>query len=354
MARTEFIAAIELGSSKIIGVAGEKNSDGSIQVLAYVKEDASSLIQKGLIYNIDKTAQCLTNIINQLEGILKNSISKVYVGIGGQSMRTIKNVVVRDLDEETIISQEFIDNICDENIEYPLVNMDILDVAPQEYKVGNNLQVDPVGVACNHVEGHFLNIIARSYVKKKLEQAFAQAKIEIADTLIAPLITADAVLTESERRSGCALVDFGADTTTVSVYKNNILRFLSVLPIGGNNITHDITNLQIEEDEAERMKINFGNVAYEEEEGENPVLHVLEDGVKSIEMATLNHIIEARAEEIVINVWNQIQLSGYEDKLLSGLIITGGGANLKNLDTMLRKITKIDKVRIAQIGRAHV
>ncbi len=348
MATTEFIAAIELGSSKVTGIAGRKNSDGSMQVLAYAKEDSSSFIRKGIIYNLDKTAQSLTSIINKLEGDLKNSIAKVYVGIGGQSLRTVRNVVSRDLNEETIISQELVDAICDENLEIPLVDMDILDVAPQEYKIGNNLQADPVGVAGSHIEGRFLNIVARASIKKNLERCFEQAKIEIADLLISPLVTANAVLSESERRSGCALIDFGADTTTISVYKNNILRFLTVLPLGGNSITRDITSMQMEEEEAERLKITFGNVMYEEEESEEAATCQLEDGSRTVELQALNNIIEARAEEIITNVWNQIQLSGYDDKLLSGIIITGGAANLKNLDTMFRKRTKIEKIRTAR------
>ena len=348
MATTEFIAAIELGSSKVTGIAGRKNRDGSMQVLAYAKEDSSSFIRKGIIYNLDKTAQSLTSIINKLEGDLKNSIAKVYVGIGGQSLRTVRNVVSRDLNEETIISQELVDAICDENLEIPLVDMDILDVAPQEYKIGNNLQADPVGVAGSHIEGRFLNIVARASIKKNLERCFEQAKIEIADLLISPLVTANAVLSESERRSGCALIDFGADTTTISVYKNNILRFLTVLPLGGNSITRDITSMQMEEEEAERLKITFGNVMYEEEESEEAATCQLEDGSRTVELQALNNIIEARAEEIITNVWNQIQLSGYDDKLLSGIIITGGAANLKNLDTMLRKRSKIEKIRTAR------
>ena len=153
MATTEFIAAIELGSSKITGVAGKKNSDGSMQVLAYAQEDSSTFIRKGVIFNLDKTAQSLTSIINRLEGELKNSIAKVYVGIGGQSLRTVRNVVSRDLEEEAIISEELVSAIGDENIAVPVVDMDILDVAPQEYKVGNNLQANPVGLVGSHIEG---------------------------------------------------------------------------------------------------------------------------------------------------------------------------------------------------------
>ena len=336
MATTEFIAAIELGSSKITGVAGKKNSDGSMQVLAYAQEDSSTFIRKGVIFNLDKTAQSLTSIINRLEGELKNSIAKVYVGIGGQSLRTVRNVVSRDLEEEAIISEELVSAIGDENIAVPVVDMDILDVAPQEYKVGNNLQANPVGLVGSHIEGRFLNIVARTSVRKNLEHCFQQAKIDIADQLIAPLVTANAVLTESERRSGCALVDFGADTTTISVYKNNILRFLTVLPLGGNSITRDITSLQMEEEDQEEATCK------------------LDDDSRTIKVSDLNNIVEARAEEIIANVWNQVQLSGYEDKLLAGIIMTGGAANLKNLDEMLRKRSKIEKIRMAKLPRNTV
>ena len=354
MATTEFIAAIELGSSKITGVAGKKNSDGSMQVLAYAQEDSSTFIRKGVIFNLDKTAQSLTSIINRLEGGLKNSIAKVYVGIGGQSLRTVRNVVSRDLEEEAIISEELVSAIGDENIAIPVVDMDILDVAPQEYKVGNNLQANPVGLVGSHIEGRFLNIVARASVRKNLEHCFQQAKIDIADQLIAPLVTANAVLTESERRSGCALIDFGADTTTISVYKNNILRFLTVLPLGGNSITRDITTLQMEEEEAERLKKAYGDALYEEDPEQEEATCKLDDDNRIIKVADLNNIIEARAEEIVANVWNQIQLSSYEDKLLAGIILTGGAANLKNLDETLRKRSKIEKIRMAKLPRNTV
>ncbi len=355
MATTDFIAAIELSSSKISGIAGKKNSDGSIQVLAYAREDASSFIHKGVIYNIDKTAQALTTIINKLESQLNNSIAKVYVGIGGQSLRTVKNAVSRTLEEEGIISQELIDAICDENLEVPLAEMTVLDVAPQEYKIDNNLHADPVGVAGKHITGQFLNIVARASLKKNLEHSFEQAKVEIADLLIAPIALANVVLTENEMRSGCALVDFGADTTTIVVYKNNILRYLSVLPLGGSNITHDIASLQMEEEDAEKLKLQYGNALYEEEEDDKevPAVCTLEDG-RTIELAKLNNIIEARAEEILANVWNQLQLSGYEDKLFSGVIFTGGSANLKNIEDAFRKLSKMEKIKTAKFAHNTV
>ena len=161
MAATEFIVAIELGSSKISGIAGRKLPDGSIQVLATVNENASGCIRKGVIYNLDKTTQSLTSIIKKLESALKASIGKVYIGMGGQSLRTIRNTEVRHLDEEIKISQELIDELKDCNRAVPIVGYEILGVAPQEYKVGNDLIVEPVGVQTDHIEARFLNIIAR-------------------------------------------------------------------------------------------------------------------------------------------------------------------------------------------------
>ena len=165
MAVTDFIVAIELGSSKISGIAGKKLPDGSIQVLAMASENASDCIRKGVIYNLDKTTQSLTSIIKKLESTLKASIGKVYIGMGGQSLRTIRNTEVRHMDEETKISQELIDTLKDSNRAVPIVGYQILGVAPQEYKVGNDLIVDPVGVQTDHIEARFLNIIARKNVK---------------------------------------------------------------------------------------------------------------------------------------------------------------------------------------------
>lgn len=356
MATTDFIAAVELGSSKLSGIAGKKNSDGSIQVLAYAHEEASAFIHKGAIYNIDKTAQALTSVINKLESQLNSSIAKVYVGIGGQSLRTVKNVVKHNLDEESIISQEMIDALCDENLEIPLAEMSVLDVAPQEYNIDNQLQTDPVGVTGKQIIGQYLNIVARTSLKKNLEHSFDQAKAKIADQLIAPITLAKAVLTENEMRAGCALIDLGADTTTIAVYKNNILRYLSVLPLGGNTITRDITSLQMEEEDAEKLKLQYGNALYQEEneDPETPAaVAKLEDG-RSIELAKLNDIIGARAEEIMANVWNQLQLSGYEDKLFAGIVFTGGGSNLKNLEECFRKISKAEKVKTVKFVHATI
>ena len=351
MAVTDFIVAIELGSSKISGIAGRKLPDGSIQILATASENASDCIRKGVIYNLDKTTQSLTSIIKKLESTLKASIGKVYIGMGGQSLRTIRNTEVRHMDEEIKISQELIDSLKDSNRAVPIVGYQILGVAPQEYKVGNDLIVEPVGVQTDHIEARFLNIIARKNVKENITKCSDLVPIEIAEDaedLIAPLALAEAVLTSSEKRSGCALIDFGADTTTVSVYKNNILRHLAVIPLGGNNITRDICSQQIEEEDAEALKVRFAQAYTEPTENDDENKTYRLDNGCSINAILLEDIVEARLNEILDNVANQIVLSGYENKLLAGAIITGGGINLKNMEEAFIKRTKIEKLRIAK------
>lgn len=346
MATTEFIAAIELGSSKISAIAGKKNSDGSIEVLAQARVEAPSFMHKGVVFNIDKAAAALTSVIGKLEEQLKASVAQVYVGIGGQSLHSLKSAVSRSVgDEESTVSQSLVDALYDENRETPLADFVILDVVPQEFKVDHTLHADPVGVTGHHVTGQYLNLVARTSLKKNVEMAFSQAHIQIADDLLVTAVAeAKAILSQTEMRQGCALVDMGSDTTTVSIYKNNLLRHLCVLPIGGNNITRDLTSLQMEEEEAEKLKIQYGNAAYEEQESEPNASCLTSEG-RAIPLAELNNIIGARAEEILANVWNQIRISGYENQLFAGTIFTGGGALLKNLEEAFRKLSKTDRVK---------
>lgn len=352
MATTEFIAAIELGSSRIAGIAGRTRSDGSLEVLAYAAEDSSSFVRKGLVYNIDKAAHAIRGIVASLEGQLGQSIAKVYAGIGGQSLRTVRNAVSRTLDEEGIISTDLVDELNDENLQLPLVDMCILDVAPQEYKIDNTLHADPVGVAGQRITGQFLNLVARHQLKKNLEQSFEKADVKTADLPVASLALARAVLSPGEMRAGCALVDLGADTTTVQVYKDNILRYLSVLPLGGHNITHDLTLLKIEEEEAEQLKLHYGDAFYQADadaggDTDATPTCLLADG-RTVELPVLNDIIGARTEEILANAWHQIEQSGYERELFAGIILTGGGALLKGTEALFRKLSRLDKVRTAR------
>ncbi|MBQ8155956.1 MAG: cell division protein FtsA [Prevotella sp.] len=346
VAAKEFIVAIELGSSKMTGIAGQKNLDGSINVLAVVKENSSSFIRKGVVYNIDKTAQCLTSIIKKLENQLKTEITQVYVGVGGQSIRSVRNVITKDLPAETIITQDMVIELMDSNRNMKYPDQEILDAAVQEYKVDSQYQLDPVGIQATHLEGNFLNILERKAFYRNLNKCFETAGINVAEMYLAPLALADSVLTEAEKRSGCALVDLGADTTTVSVYSKNILRHLAVIPLGGNNITKDLATLQIEESDAEKMKLKYASAFTDNNDIDNNLKYSI-DAERQVESRKFIEIVEGRLEEIIENVWYQIP-SEYYDKLLGGIILTGGGSNMKDIEKAFMNHTHVDKIRIAK------
>jgi cell division protein FtsA len=342
----EFIVAFELGSSKVTGIVGQKKPDGSISVLALAKEESSSFIRKGVVYNIDKTAQCLASIKKKLESQLHTQITQAFVGVGGQSVRGVRNVVPKDLPADTIITQEMVVELMDSNrnLDYP--DQKIIDLAEQEYRVDSQLQLDPVGIRASRLESNYLIILERNAFFQNLNKCFEQAGIPVVELYLGPQELANAVLTEAEKRSGCALVDLGADTTTVAVYYKNVLRHLAVIPLGSNNITKDIASLQMEESEAEKMKLKYAS-AYTDNNDIDDTLKYSIDQDRQVESRKFIEIVEGRLEEIILNVREQIP-NEYYDKLLGGIILTGGGSNLKNIEKAFSIFTRIEKIRTAK------
>lgn len=342
-----FIVAIELGSSKVTGVAGRKEPDGAIQILAFVQEPSTTFIRKGRINNVSKATQCISAIKERLEKITNKRIVRAYVGIGGFGMHTVSNTILHPFESKVEVTQEMVDAMNDENRTSVAPGHDILEAVPQEYRLGTQTQTDPIGIRTESLEGRYLNIVANSSVREEIGDCFKNAGLKIAEQPITLLTLADAMLTESERRSGCVFVDMGAETTSVAVFKNNLLRHLAVIPLGGANVNRDIMSLQIEEEEAEALKIKYGTACPPEESTtQNPI--ELSDGRK-IKYADFCGLVEARLEEIVLNVNNQISLSPYDrSQLIGGLIVTGGVANTRDIDRLFTEDTKFEKIRFVR------
>ncbi len=342
----EFVVAIELGSTKIKGIAGRHKADGRIEVLAYVTEDASLCIRKGVVYNIDKTAQCIGNIVQRLRSKLHAGIKQVYVGVGGQSIHSEINTIVRDLNGDMPVKQSLVVEMDDENrlMEYP--GKEILDVESLEYRADSQLSIDAVGILCSRLEGNYLNILQSKRHYQNLNRCFNIAGVNIAEVYLAPFALADAVLTPQEKR-GCILVDLGADTTTVIVYYKNIVRHIAVIPLGGNNITKDLCTLKIDEQDAEKLKRRYAS-AYTAPENIVPTQQYEIDSERKIASTEFIDIIEGRVQEIVLNVWAQILPLDFANNLIGGFVLTGGGANLRNIDRAFREYTSVEKVRVAK------
>ena len=342
----DFIVAIELGSSKMTGIAGRKNPDGSISILAVAKEDSASYIRKGVAYNIERTAQGLSNIVSKLKNTLKTEIEQVYVGIGGQSIHSVKNSIVKELPLDCIVSQDMVNELMDTNRSMEYKDCEILDAITQEYNVDGHYEDDPVGIQARHLEGNFLNVLWRRSFYRNLNKSLDNAGIKVAEMYLAPLTMADCVLTDAEKRAGCVLVDLGADTTTVSVYYRNKLRHIAVLPLGGSNVTKDLESLQIDEINAEAMKLKHASALTNEKDIDAEATLPIDDD-RTIPSRMFIQVVEARMLEIVENV-KYLVPHEFADKLLGGIVLTGGGSNMKNVEKLFREVFGAEKVRIAK------
>lgn len=343
----EIVVAIEIGSSKIRGAAGYKNTDGSLQVLALEQADARNCIRKGTVSNIDKTVMCLKHIIEKIEEQLDKKVTKAYVGIGGQSLRTKKNELSQQFAAKTAVTQEMVDSLLEENGNTVYPGCEFLDVIAQEYRVGLDTTTDPVGVLSNKIEGTFLNVIARAEIRMYVTKCIEASGLKVAGFFVSPLAVASCVLTDAERRMGCTLIDFGYGTTTVIVFKNNLLRRLAVIPLGGNNITQDLCCEQMEEDEAEDLKQKYGSAFVETDDDEAPRKIPMSEG-RTIDGQHFDEVVEAREEEILANIMEQIRNSGFQEKLLAGVVISGGASNIKNLDKAVKERLHVTKVRFVR------
>lgn len=344
----DFIVAVELGSSKVAGIAGKKK-DGTMQILAYAEEKTTGCVKRGVVLNIEKTHQSVNIIISKLEAVLKTKITRAYVGVGGQSMRSYKCLIKRNLLTQSYITNDVIDAIRQESYEIPFNDYQVLENFPQEYVVDSNSIADPVGVMGTNVEGEFLDVIAKTNLRNNIDMVFNTAGISIVEGLISPIQLGNNVLTDAEKRSGCALVDLGADTTTLVVYKNNIVRYLVTIPLGSNNINKDLATLPIDDAETEDVKLKYGDACQDFDSSDDNTetqYYTTSDG-RQIDVATIKNVIEARMTEIIANVNEQIVNSDYSEKLLAGLVITGGGSGMKNIVRAFVKNTNIEKVRVA-------
>lgn len=349
-AEKEIIVAIELGSSAIRGIAGTREADGSKQILAIEQERISGIIRRGVIYNIDKTKTAIERIKERLNEKLGVNITRAYVGIAGQSVHTENNRVKRQMDNRIKVSQELVDSLMDENRNTQYPDREILEVVPQEYNLGINSDIDPVGTQTDQIEGRYMNVIARTQLQENIRRCMQEAGLEVVELFTTPLVLADSLLTDTEKRSGCALVDLGAETTTVAIYTKNILRHLVTIPLGGNNITRDIASMKkVEFDEAEKLKKKYGAALLDSKNTEEyKTISISND--RKLDELELKQIVSARMEEIIANIWNQIEKGKWQDELLSGITLTGGGAVLEGLSEAIAypKNFSTNRIKIAK------
>ena len=343
----EYIVGLDIGTTKISIMVGVKNQYGKLEVLGQGKA-ISVGVSRGIVANIDQTVQSIKEAVFEAEQKAGVEIKDVFVGIAGQHIKSLQHrgEIVRD-NIETEIGKSDIDKL--KSNMFKLITIpgeEVIHVIPQEYTVdGEDGIHDPKGMAGVKLEANFHVITAQVGAVRNIIRCVEKAGLVPKELILEPFASAVATLDEDEQREGVVLVDIGGGTTDVAIFLDNIIRHTAVIPFGGNVITKDIkTGLQILDKQAELLKVKFGSAMYTDEQ-ENVVVSI--PGLrgrdpKEIAVKNLSEIIGARMKEIIDLIYHQIKVSGYEHKLMTGIVLTGGGSQLKNLKQLVAFITGME------------
>ena len=343
-----YIVAVDLGSSHITGAVGHRGDDGRFTVDAVEIGESKDGIKRGRVINVSDVALKLSQIFRRLEArISPSKISKVYVGVSGQSIRSIEFPVVRTISSESPIDDSLFAELEAEARDRILENnLVVFDVIPGECRVDGRATEKPCGQYGSEIRVSYRLIVGNEIHKRNIDRVFEQAKMPIAGYICTANAAAVAVLSEEERRQGCALLDCGAETTTLSLYKDGYFASMITIPLGGNNITRDICSLHVKESEAESIK-----KAYQPQiDGTITVDWGMKDYYFDFTAEKIEEVIMARLGEIIANVKAQLLGSGYMRSLTSGITLIGGGASMKGLKTLLAKETDLDVCRGTLLG----
>jgi len=328
MEQSGFVVSIDIGTSKIVGLMGRKNEQGVITILASESIPSENCVKYGVVYNIDETAGKIKKLINLLENKSGRKIGKVYVSINGKSLRAMEYTLSKDLGHEMEVTFSLTDRMEQQaRLNKPEFLTNYSVVAPEIFLDGK-FEEDYLGKTASTIEARYRLIVGRPNIKTSLIRSITDKNhIGIAGFIVGPLATAAVVLDEADKQNGCALIDFGAGTTTLSIYKGGILRYMIVVPFGGRTVTKDIKELGFIESQAESYKIKYGKIGKDKNKQAT--------GNTEVDVKELNKIIQLRMEEIILNVINQIKESGYLGQLDAGIIVVGGASQLKGLTEYL-------------------
>lgn len=326
MSDKRFIVAFEIGSSKIKGAVASVNSAGDINVIAVEEESLVDSVRYGMIRKVQDVSDRIQAITNRLEmnpSLAPSRICGAYVSLGGMSLMSTKRSVERSYNEETEITSDIIKQIKEQARAAGVDDRDVVAVLTNGFVVDTLPQKNPEGIFGHDIKADLTLLHCRLSVKGNLNRVFSERlPVAINGYIIRPLAEANLVLTDDERHLGCMLVDFGAETTTVSIYKNDALQYLATIPMGSRNITRDLTALNCTERRAEEMKKVIGDV--------DPRQNFEPRSTDGVDNTEINNYILGRVGEIIANIMEQPVYANYKpEELPAGIIVVGGGSNLK-------------------------
>ncbi|MGB1104007.1 MAG: cell division protein FtsA [Crocinitomicaceae bacterium] len=346
---SEIVVGLDIGTTKIACIVGRKTEHNKIEILSMGKCESVG-VTRGVVSNIEKTVQSIKTAVAEAESRVEGElhVRVVNVGIAGQHINSLQHrgmLMRNDLEQE--ISQEDIDALIEDM--YKLVMQpgeEIIHVLPQEYIVDNEQGIkDPIGMAGVRLEANFHIITGQIAAAKNIKKCVDKGGLEVDEMILEPLASSEAVLSEEEKEAGVVLVDIGGGTTDIAIFQDGIIRHTAVIPFGGNIISEDIKEgCTIMKRQAELLKVKFGSaLASECQENEIVCIPGLRGREpKEISVRNLASIIQARMEEIIEHVYYEIKNSGFEKKLIGGIVVTGGGAQLKHITQLFEYITGMD------------
>jgi cell division protein FtsA len=350
MNKDNIAVGLDIGTTKIVAMIGKKNEYGKLEILG-VGKSKSLGVHRGVVNNITQTIQSIQQAILEAENNSGYKINDVVVGIAGQHIRSIQHSdYVSRPNAEEVIGDADIDALIGQVHKLAMLpGEEIIHVLPQEFKIDGQAEIkEPIGMYGGRLESSFHVVVGQAASIRNLGRCVKSAGLELSGLTLEPLASADAVLSQEEKEAGVALIDIGGGTTDLAIFKDGIIRHTAVIPFGGNVITEDIKEgCSIIEKQAELLKVRFGS-AWPGENRDNEIVSI--PGLrgrepKEISLKNLSKIIHARVVEIIEQVYAEIKIYGHEDskkKLIAGIVLTGGGAELKHIKQLVEYITGMD------------
>ena len=350
MEQEQLAVGLDIGTTKIVAMLGTKNEYGKLEIVG-VGKSKSQGVHRGVVNNITQTIQSIQAAAQEAEAISGKKITSVVVGIAGQHIRSLHHSdYITRTNADEVIDEADIERL--KNQVFKLVMLpgeEIIHVLPQEYKVDGQAEIkEPIGMYGGRLEANFHIVVGQVSSIRNIARCVKSAGLDFGGITLEPLASADAVLSQEEKEAGVALIDIGGGTTDLAIFKDGIIRHTAVIPFGGNVITEDIKEgCSIIEKQAELLKIKFGS-AWPGENKDNEIVSI--PGLrgrdpKEITLKNLSKIIHARVTEIIEQVYAEIKNYGHEEqkkKLIAGIVLTGGGSQLKHLKQLVEYITGMD------------
>jgi cell division protein FtsA len=347
MENDKLIVGLDIGTTKICAIIGRKNEFGKLEVLGMGKS-VSDGVERGIVTNIDKTVNAIVKAVEECSNMAEVDIAEVIVGIAGQHIQSkiMHGSIMRQPTEDEITVEDVQRLTADmHNIVVPPGNS-IIHVMPQDYTVDYEGGIkDPVGMSGNRLEADFHVITAQTTAINNINKCVKRAQLTSKQLILEPLASSLSVLSEEEKEAGVCLIDIGGGTTDIAIFYENIIRHTAVIPLGGNIITADIKEgCMLMQNQAELLKTRFGKaIAAEANPNEIVSIPGLKNRApKEISIRNLASIIQARMEEIIEIVQNEIMQSGYYKKLAGGIVLTGGGSQMQFISQLFEYMTGLD------------